>query len=173
MALAGFYSLPVNNSFWLSALIKAASFCFLKYIRFLPDWWLSRLRTAPPAKYLNEWKSLSRVWLFATPWPIQSIEFSRPEYWSGLPFPFFRGSSQPRDRTQVSCIAGNSLPAEPQGKPKNTGFISTYLLGWERQPIPVFCTAELHGLYGVSKSQTILSNFHYLSFELLFPAMSD
>ena len=27
MALAGFYSLPVNNSFWLSALITAASFC--------------------------------------------------------------------------------------------------------------------------------------------------
>ena len=30
--------------------------------------------------------------------------------------PFSRGSSQPRDRTQVSCIAGDSLPAEPQGK---------------------------------------------------------
>ena len=29
------------------------------------------------------WKSLSRVWLFATPWTIQSREFSRPEYWSG------------------------------------------------------------------------------------------
>ena len=25
--------------------------------------------------------------LFATPWPIQSMEFSRPEYWSGQPFP--------------------------------------------------------------------------------------
>ena len=33
-------------------------------------------------------------------------------------FPFSGGSSQPRDRTQVSCIAGVfSLPAEPQGKP--------------------------------------------------------
>ena len=31
-------------------------------------------------------------------------------------FLFSRGSSQPRDRTQVSCIAGNSLPAEPHGK---------------------------------------------------------
>ena len=30
-----------------------------------------------------KWKSLSRVWLFATPWTIQSMEFSRPEYWSG------------------------------------------------------------------------------------------
>ena len=30
-----------------------------------------------------KWKSLSRVWLFATPWTIQCMEFSRPEYWSG------------------------------------------------------------------------------------------
>ena len=30
-----------------------------------------------------KWKSLSHVQLFATPWTIQSLEFSRPEYWSG------------------------------------------------------------------------------------------
>ena len=30
-----------------------------------------------------KWKLLSRVGLFATPWTILSIEFSRPEYWSG------------------------------------------------------------------------------------------
>ena len=38
---------------------------------------------------LNEvkWKSLSRVRLFATPWTIQSMEFSGPEYWSEFPFP--------------------------------------------------------------------------------------
>ena len=42
------------------------------------------------------WKSkcylLSHVWLFATPWTVDhqaplSMEFSRQEYWSGLPFP--------------------------------------------------------------------------------------
>ena len=37
-------------------------------------------------------KSLSHVWLFATPWTVvyqapQSMEFSRQEYWSELPFP--------------------------------------------------------------------------------------
>ena len=31
----------------------------------------------------GKWKSLSRVWLFASLWTIQSMEFSRPEYWSG------------------------------------------------------------------------------------------
>ena len=31
-------------------------------------------------------------------------------------FPFSRAFSQPRDQTQVSRIAGDSLQAEPQGK---------------------------------------------------------
>ena len=35
-------------------------------------------------------------------------------------FPFSRGSSQPRDRAQVSHIAVDSLPAEPQGKPNSS-----------------------------------------------------
>ena len=43
-------------------------------------------------------------------------------------FPFSRGSSQPRDQTQVSCIEEDSLPAEPQGKPKNNGVGSLSLL---------------------------------------------
>ena len=32
-----------------------------------------------------------------------------------------RGSSQPREQIQVSCIAADSLPPEPLGKPRNTG----------------------------------------------------
>ena len=43
-------------------------------------------------------------------------------------FLFSRGSSQTRDQTQISCIAGDSLPAEPQGKPKNIGVGSLSLL---------------------------------------------
>ena len=34
-----------------------------------------------------KWKSLSRARLFATPWTMQSMDFSRPEYWSGQPIP--------------------------------------------------------------------------------------
>ena len=30
-----------------------------------------------------KWKSFSSVPLFATPWTIQSVEFARPDYWSG------------------------------------------------------------------------------------------
>ena len=47
-------------------------------------------------------KSLSCVWLFATPWTVAhqappSMEFSRQEYWSGLPFPSpEKATSQPQ-----------------------------------------------------------------------------
>ena len=50
------------------------------------------------------WKSLSHVRFFETPWTIQPIELARILEWVDLPFS--RGSSQPRDRIQVSCIAG-------------------------------------------------------------------
>ena len=49
-------------------------------------------------------ESLSHIQLFVTPWTIQSMEFSRPELLEWVAFPF-RGSSQPRDWTQVSHIA--------------------------------------------------------------------
>ena len=42
-----------------------------------------RLRNATVKSITMNWKSLSRVQLFATPWTVQSVEFSRPEYWSG------------------------------------------------------------------------------------------
>ena len=59
----------------------------------------------------SEVKLLNHVQLFATPWTVArqaslSMGFSRQEYWSGLLFPSPGGSSQPRDRTRVSCIAG-------------------------------------------------------------------
>ena len=57
---------------------------------------------------------------------------------------FSRGSSQPRDWTQVSCIAGRFFTSWATGKPKNTGVGSLSLLQW------IFPTQEsnwglLHG----------------------------
>ena len=45
-------------------------------------------------------------------------------------FPFSRGPTQPKDRTQVSCIAGRFffLPAELQWKPKSAGVGNLFLL---------------------------------------------
>ena len=43
-------------------------------------------------------------------------------------FPSSRGSSQLRNRTQVSALQADSLSAEPPGKPKKTGVGSLSLL---------------------------------------------
>ena len=54
----------------------------------------------------------------ATPWTIQSLEFFRPEYWSGWPF------CSPGDLLNLGVKPGSpalqvdSLPAEPWGKPR-------------------------------------------------------
>ena len=53
-----------------------------------------------------KWKSLSHVWLFVTPmdYTVYGILQARILEW--VAYPFSRRSSQPRDRTRVSCIAG-------------------------------------------------------------------
>ena len=69
-----------------------------------------------------KWKSLSHVQLFATPWTIHSMEFSRPEYWSvslrqgNLPNP----GIEPRS----PILQTDSLPTELSGKPYNTQQVS-------------------------------------------------
>ena len=55
----------------------------------------------------RQWKMLSRVRLFATPWTAQSVEFSRIQEW--VAFPFSRASSQPKYGSQVSHIAGGLI----------------------------------------------------------------
>ena len=81
-----------------------------------------RIRKYLRRKERKKVKLLSHVRLFATPWTIAcqappSMGFSRQEYWNGLPFPSPGESSQPRDQTQVSCIAGRFFTAEVPGKP--------------------------------------------------------
>ena len=65
----------------------------------------------------REWKLLSCVRLFATPWTIRFMEFSRPEYWSGWPFPSPGDLPNPGIKPRSPASQANSLPAEPQGKP--------------------------------------------------------
>ena len=64
-----------------------------------------------------KWKSLSCVHLFATPWNILSMEFSRVRILEWVAFPFSRGPSQPRDWTRSPALQADSLPAESPGKP--------------------------------------------------------
>ena len=81
-----------------------------------------------------------------------------------LAFPFSKGSSKPRDQSQVSRTQVSppsqaaSLPAEPQGKPKITGVGSLSLLQWifptqESKPVSPamqvdYLPTELNGAKG-------------------------
>ena len=71
---------------------------------------------------------ISRVRLFATPWTIQSMEFSRPEYWSEYLFTSPGDLPNPGIESRSSAFQADSLPAEQLGKPKNTGVGSLSLL---------------------------------------------
>ena len=59
---------------------------------------------------------------------IQSMEFSRPEHWSGQPFPSPRDLPKPGIKPRSPAWQADSLPAEPPGKPKNTEVGSLFLL---------------------------------------------
>ena len=74
-------------------------------------------------------KSLSHVWLFATPWTVAcqaplSMGFSRQEYWSRLPFPSPGNLSNPGIEPRSSALQADTLTSEPPGKPKSS---SNYL----------------------------------------------
>ena len=69
-------------------------------------------------------------------------------------FPFSRVSSQLRDRTQVSHIAGGFFTSWATGKPKNTGVGSLSLLQW------ISLTQELN--WGLLHSRQI---FYQLSYQ--------
>ena len=67
-------------------------------------------------------KSLSRVRLFATPWTIAqqappSMELSRQEYWSGLPFPPPEDLPNPWIEPRSPSLQADALRSEPPGKP--------------------------------------------------------
>ena len=58
---------------------------------------------------------------FVTPWTMQSMEFSRPEYWNRQPFPSPGDLPKPGIEPRSPTLQTDSLQAEPQGKPKNAG----------------------------------------------------
>ena len=67
-------------------------------------------------------KSLSPVRFFATPWTVAhqallSMEFSRQEYWSGMPFPSPGDLPNPGIEPGSPALQADALPSEPPGKP--------------------------------------------------------
>ena len=122
-------SYPSSATYWLCVLSKLVSLLSVPQaprgysghsskpsltwgvnVKGLAHWWKKRKMKV----------CLGRIRLFATPGTAArqaplSMEFARPEYWSGLLFPSPE-SSRLRDRTGVSCLAGGFFTTEPPGK---------------------------------------------------------
>ena len=93
-----------------------------------------------------------------TPWTIAcqaslSMGILQVRILEWVAMPFSRGSSQPRDQTQVSHIAGRILLSEPPGKSVNTGMGSLSLHRW------IFLTQELN--WGLLHCRWILYQLSY------------
>ena len=91
-------------------------------------WWTGKpgaLQSMGSQRVAHDWAtepnwteySIVHVRDSATPWTIQSMELSRPKYWSGQPFLFPGDRPNPRIKPRSPALEADSLPAEPQGKP--------------------------------------------------------
>ena len=79
-----------------------------------------RLRVVSPLSrycWKWKWKLLSCVRLSGTPRTIQSMKFSRPEYWGRQPFPSPGDLPNPEIEPGSPALQADSIPTELPGKP--------------------------------------------------------
>ena len=106
-----------------------------------PIWWLLHFpynQTDMASLYVCVCYLLSRAQLFETQWTVAcqaplSMEFSRQEYWSGLPFPPPGVIPDPGIEPGSPSLQADSLPSEPPGKPMPSLVV---VVGWEAVMIP-------------------------------------
>ena len=107
--------------------------------------WIRNIWVQIQALALCAW-SLSCVQLFVMPWTVicqtpLSMEFSRQEYWTGLPCPPPEDLPNPGIKPRSPILQADSLPSEPPAKPKNTGVGSLSL------PQGIILTQELNQVF--------------------------
>ena len=125
--------------------------------------------------YMSEWKSLSCVWLCdSMVYIVRGILQAKLLEW--VAFPFSRGSSWPRDRTQVSWIAGRFFISWARGRPRILEWVAIPFSrgsSWPRDRTQVSCIAGgLLTVILVSTAQTDggWGNQMWKDFEVLIPA---
>ena len=91
-----------------------------------------------------KWKLLSLVLLFVTPWTIQSMEFFRPEHWSGYPFPSLGDLPNPGIKPGFPQCRQIPYQLSHQGSPRILEWV-TYPFSrrssWPRNQARVSCIA--------------------------------
>jgi len=83
-----------------------------------------------------KWKSLSHVWHFSTLWPGAphaplSMEYSRQEYWSRVPFPSPGDLPSPGIEPRSPALQVESLLSVPPEKPRKQAQNHSKPVGWK------------------------------------------
>ena len=101
------------------------------------DWYVPSAFWGWCSRQKVEWKSLRRVRLFASPWTIAcqaplSMEFSKQEYWSGLPFLFPWDLTDPGIEPRCPALqAGGKIPHQINHHNRATLKVSTLVeIAW-------------------------------------------
>ena len=112
-------------------------------------------------------KLLSHVRLFAIPWTVAyqsppSMEFSRQEYWSGLPFPTPGDLPDPEMEPRSPALQADALPSELPGKQFSSTFYG-YMVDIQKKVCIIITTIIIISIISLTKwnlpginSQTIL-----------------
>ena len=134
-------------------------------------WLINHMKRWSTSLIIREVELLSHVWLFATQWTVAykaplSMEFSRQEYWSGLPFPSPGDLPHPGIEPRSPALQADTLPPEPPGKlpGKLKGYGKSdiwpvlFITGLQKNPLCI----RMKNLSFVIKTQ-------YLTLTLSFP----
>ena len=102
-----------------------------------------------------------------------SLEFSRQEYWSGLPCPSPGNLPDPGIKPRSPSLQAGSLPSEPAGKPKHTLFASVQNGGQtgmpgKKVPLPRLPTVHSYNQYTFVRTLALprfspLLHFNYVA----------
>ena len=90
--------------------------------------------------YSGEWKSVCRVWLFATPWTAQHTRLPCPS-----PTPGVHPNSRPSSQWCYPAIASSVIPFSscPQSLPASGSSPKSHLFAWGGQSIRVSALASV------------------------------
>ena len=93
---------------------------------------------SPCAKLRSHVQLSVTLWTIACQAPL-SMEFSKQEYWSDLPFPPPGDLLHPGIETVTPALAGGSFTLEPPGEPQGAGRAHRVGLGQVATPTPLCC----------------------------------
>ena len=103
-----------------------------------------------------------QIWLFVTPWTVAwqvplSMEFSRQEYWTGLPFPTPEDLPDPGIESTSHALAGGFFTTTPLGKTPCLGHASKQKrkIGGKKKKLKHFALVKF---INHSKCSSILSS---------------